>query len=185
MSLFFVCFLTGLGILLFNLIFGSISDFFSIDLDFDLGLDGHGGAHQAHGILGFLSPSTISGFLVAFGGIGYFFEERQMPMWLIWISALIAGYIAAFALVKLMTFLKRHENGAAISIDNVVGLPAVVVSPILEGGAYGAIRYSVNGNTFSAPAVSFDGQPIVAGTSVAIVSIKDHLHYVSPLESEA
>lgn len=180
MNVFFVCFLTGLGILLFNLVFGSISDFFSVDLDFDF--DGQGFNHHTHGILGFLSPSTLSGFLVAFGGVGYFFGEKKIAMWLVWLIAIASGFIAGYALVKLMRFLKRHENGDAISLENVVGTPAVVVSPILENGAYGAIRYSINGNTFSAPAVSFDGKPIVAGTSVAIVSIKNHLHYVSPLE---
>lgn len=181
MSLFMICFVTGLGILLFNLIFGSISDFFSLDFDIDLGLDGSD--HMAHGILGFLSPSSISAFLISFGGMGVFFEAIQLAIWLIWLLSIIAGFIAAYALYSLMRFLKRHENGAAVQSEEMVGKPALVCGAILESG-YGAIRYSLNGHTFTSPAVSFDGNAIPAGTSVAIVSIKDHLFLVSPLESE-
>lgn len=181
MNLFMICFVTGLGILLFNLIFGSISDFFSFDFDFDLDLDGTD--HLAHGILGFLSPSSISAFLISFGGMGLFFETLQMITWLVWLLAILSGWIGAYALFSLMRFLKRHENGAAVENQALVGKPAMVSGAILESG-YGAIRYSVNGNTFTSPAVSYDGSAIPAGTSVAIVSIKDHLFLVSPLESE-
>lgn len=183
MDLFLICFVTGLGILLFNIIFGSISDFFSIDLDFDLGFDGHTGDHMAHGILGFLSPSSLSGFLIAFGGMGYFFRAIHMSFWLIYLLAIVSGFIASYLLVLLMKFLKKHENGAASTLEDAVGLPALVVGPILEGG-YGSIRYTINGNTFSSPAVSYDGKPIVSGTEVAIVSIKHHLYVVSPLDLE-
>lgn len=181
MGLFMICFVTGLGMLLFNIIFGSISDFFSLDFDFDLGLDGSD--HMAHGILGFLSPSTIAAFLISFGGMGLFFEALLMAIWLIWVLAIVSGLIAAYALYSLLRFLKRHENGAAVEQENLIGKPALVCGAILESG-YGAIRYSLNGHTFTSPAVSFDGNAIPAGTSVAIVSIKDHLFLVSPLESE-
>lgn len=179
MDLFLICFVTGLGILLFNLIFGSISDFFSIDLDLDLGTDGH----MAHGILGFLSPSNLSGFLIAFGGMGYFFKGIHLAFWMVWTGAIISGLVSAYLLVQLMRFLKRHENGRATISEDIIGLPALVVSPVLKEG-YGSIRYSVNGNTFSSPAVSYDGSPIASGVEVAIVSIKGHLYVVSPLELE-
>lgn len=179
MDLFLICFVTGLGILLFNLIFGSISDFFSIDLDFDLDLD----HHMGHGFLGFLSPSNLSGFLIAFGGMGYFFRAIHMSLWVVWLGAIVSGMVSGYLLYKLMRFLKKHENGGAKEQSDMVGLPALVVSPIL-GQGYGSIRYSINGNTFSSPAVSYDGNPIASGVEVAIVSIQGHLYVVSPLELE-
>lgn len=179
MSLFGICFLTGLGILLFNLIFGSISDFFSIDLDFDLGDTGH----SVHGILGFLSPSTLSGFLVAFGGIGYFLEKLQVSLFLIWLIATLSGVIAGWALWQLMRFLKRHENGAAPEREDLVGLPAEVVGAIPLNG-FGSIRYACNGNRYSAPAVSYDGVAVPQGAQVAIIAIKDHVFYVSEINLE-
>lgn len=180
MSIFGICFLTGLGILLFNLIFGSISDFFSMDLDWSFH-DVQG--DLAHGFLGFVSPSTLSGFLIAFGGMGYFFEKLHFNPFLIWLIAIVSGVIAGWALFQLVRFLRHHENGAAPEMDDIVGLPATVVGAIQKDG-FGSIRYVYNGSSFSSPAVSYDGVYIPQGEQVAIVAIKDHVFYVSELNLE-
>lgn len=180
MSLFLICFVTGLAILLFNLIFGSLSDFFSIDLDLDFDLP-HG--HMAHGILGFLSPSTLAGFLIAFGGIGYFFERLAMPIWLIWVVAILSGVIAGWLLWSLIRFLKRSENGGAVTEDDLIGISAEVVSAILPG-EFGSIRYVVKGHQFSAPAVDYDGKGIRQGALVAVVDIRGKVFYVSEINLE-
>lgn len=179
MSLFGICFLTGLAILLFNLIFGSLSDFFSIDLDLDLDGDGSFG----HGLLGFLSPSTLSGFLIAFGGIGFYLEKLSVSPLIMWLASIVSGALAGFALWKLMRFLKQHENGAAPEKEDLVGLPAEVVGAIPADG-FGSIRYAYNGNRYSAPAVSYDGTRIPQGSQVAIISIKQHVFYVSEINLE-
>lgn len=182
MNIFLICFLTGFGILLFNLIFGSLSDFFSIDLDLDF--DTHlQGDHIGHGLLGFLSPSTLSGFLIAFGGMGLFFTYLALPLLIIWPIAILSGGVSGWLLLKLMRVLKKLENGSAADKDDLVGLPAQVVGAIQEGG-YGSIRYVFNGNTFTSPAVSYDGTPISQGTAVAIVAIEKHLYYVSQINLE-
>lgn len=183
MDIFLICFLTGLGILLFNMIFGSLSDFFSVDLDLDFDTNLHGD-HMGHGILGFLSPSTLSGFLVAFGGMGMFFRYLAFPLLLVWPMAIVSGGFAGWLLMKLMRFLKKHENGSAADHEDLVGLPAQVVNAIQEGGGYGSIRYVFNGNTFTSPAVSYDGTAIPQGAAVAIVSIEKHLYYVSEINLE-
>lgn len=182
MNIFMICFLTGLGILLFNLIFGSLSDFFSIDLDLDFDTNFHGD-HGGHGLLGFLSPSTLSGFLIAFGGMGLFFTYLALPLLLVLPFAVLSGIFSGWLLFKLMRFLKKHENGGAADRDDLVGLPAQVVGAIQEGG-YGSIRYTFNGNTFTSPAVSYDGTPIPQGRAVAIVAIEKHLYYVSQINLE-
>ncbi len=182
MNIFLICFLTGLGILLFNIIFGSLSDFFSMDLDLDFDTD-VGGDHLGHGFLAFLSPSTISGFLTAFGGMGMFFTYLALPLLLVWPIAIFSGVISGWLLMKLMRFLKKHENGSVPDDDDIVGLPAQVVNAIQEGG-YGSIRYVFNGNTFTSPAVSYDGAAIPQGSAVAIVSIEKHLYYVSEINLE-
>ncbi len=182
MNIFLICFLTGLGILLFNIIFGGLSDFFSIDLDLDFDTNFHGD-HLAHGVLGFLSPSTLSGFLIAFGGMGYFFSKMAFSLLIVWPVALLSGWVAGWLLMRLMKFLKKHENGSASEQEDMIGLPAQVVNAIAEG-EYGSIRYVLNGNTFTSPAVSYDGTAIPQGASVAIVAIEKHLYYVSEINLE-
>lgn len=180
MTIFGICFVTGLGILLFNLIFGSLSDFFSMDLDLDFDLPD---TNIAHGILGFLSPSTLSGFLIAFGGMGFFFEKLHFNPILIWLLASISGIIAGWALLKLIRFLKHHQNGEAPEDEDLVGLPAEVVNAVLEKG-FGSVKYVYNGNSYSSPAVSYEGTYIPQGAQVAIISIKNHVFYVSQINLE-
>lgn len=175
--MFQLCFITGLAILSLNVILGGVSDFFSIDLDVDFS------DHLPHGVLGLFSPTSIAGFLIAFGGMGWFFERMGVGAVLMWVFAIGSGLGASIMLVKIMTLLKRYENTSAPEQEDLIGRPADVVNAIPASG-FGSIRYTINGNTYSGPAKSYDQVPIAQGTAVAIVELKEHVFYVTSMETE-
>lgn len=175
--MFQLCFVTGLAVLALNVILGGLSDFFSIDLDVDLG------DHLPHGVLGLFSPTSIAGFLIAFGGMGWFFERLGVASILMWSFAIVSGLAAAILLAKIISLLKRFENTSAPEQEELVGRPAEVVNAIPASG-FGSIRYTMNGNSYSGPAKSYDQVPLAQGTAVAIVELKEHVFYVTSMETE-
>ncbi len=179
LTVFQVCFFTGLGLIILSFVLGSIMDVTGIDgldLDFDiLGMD----------LFLPINPTLIMLFSTVFGGVG----------WLLWLSApwhliflVLIAAAAGFLTCALVHFLvikplKNAQNTSAPKLEDLIGLRANVTETIIAGG-FGEIRYVINGNSYSAPAKSTAGDEIKAGSEVAICWIKDHVFYVVPMETK-
>lgn len=174
LTVFQVCFFTGIGLIILSFILGNLLEFFGIDgldLDFDfLGTD----------LYIPISPVLFLLFSTVFGGIGWIIlltVPDILPVFTIIIS-IIAGFVVSLMVDRLVIRpLKKAQNTSAPDTEELIGVRAVISEAIAENG-FGEIRYVVNGNSYTAPAKSTDGSYIESGKDVAICWIKDYVFYV-------
>ncbi|MBC2581300.1 hypothetical protein HGI79_13545 [Clostridium sp. DJ247] len=99
-----------------------------------------------------LKPITIVSFITVFGGIGIIGTSSRLNAIFTFIIAFATGIIVSFILYRLILIpLYKAQNTSAVSQDALIGMKAIVISPILEDG-FGVIAYIVNGNKYNAPA---------------------------------
>lgn len=179
-----VCF--GVG-LLFAIVSAFVSHLFGgHDVPADIGTGGHAEAgFQDTGMPGLspFSPTTITAFLTAFGGLGLIFskiEATRSP----WISAplaLLGALIIAAGVVWLFgTVFHMVDSSSESRVAMLVGMPATVITPIPVNGV-GEIAYVQAGTRYSAPARDERGAPVANGQTVKIVRIVGTQFYVAPI----
>ncbi|NLK27950.1 MAG: hypothetical protein GX306_06360 [Clostridiales bacterium] len=179
LTVFQVCFFTGLGLIVLSFVLGSIMDasgFDGLDLDFEiLSMD----------LFLPINPTLIMLFSTVFGGVGWLLL-LSVP-WVLLFVVLVAGAAAfltcAFVHFLVIKPLKNAQNTSAPTLEELIGLRAKVTETIIAGG-FGEIRYVIHGNSYSAPAKSTSGDEIKAGSEVAICWIKDHVYYVVAMETK-
>ena len=161
-----ILFGVGLGYSVIAFIFGEVLNAADVDADFSAG-----------GTVSPLKPSVIAAFITVFGGsgliLGYF-----MPMQLAIPLAGLLGAGVAYLLYRFVVIpLSKAQNTSTVGIQSLIGHPAKVSVKIPQG-QFGRITYYVNGNTYSAPAKSEDGQEISRNTKVEIVYIEHNTYFV-------
>jgi membrane protein implicated in regulation of membrane protease activity len=152
----------------------------------DVGTGGHAEAgFQDTGMPGLspFSPTTITAFLTAFGGLGLVFskiEATHSP----WISAplaLLGALVIAVAVVWLFGAVFHKVDGSSEShVATLVGMSATIITPIPANGV-GEIAYVQAGSRYSAPARDERGAPVANGQTVKIVRIVGSQFYVAPV----
>lgn len=166
-TMYMVMFGVGLGFLILAVIVGEVAE-----------MDGT--------LFGFLKPSLIAIFLVVMGGLGLILAPRMevLPLITTFIcftaGVFVAGAINRFVIVP----LHKAQNTSAFNIQDTIGTPATVISPIPQGG-YGKIRYNVSGSVITSPAKSEDGAAIKAGEPVSIVYIEKNTYFVRRAEDDS
>ncbi|MDR1914604.1 MAG: hypothetical protein LBQ68_09015 [Clostridiales bacterium] len=94
------------------------------------------------------------------------------------LGSIAVGVTAAFIIYKyIIVWLKSKQNTSAVEMQSFIGGTAKVTERIPQG-RYGKITYYANGNTYSAPAKSEDGNQIERNTEVTIVYIDKNTYYV-------
>lgn len=179
-TLFQVCFYVGIGLIIFSFLFGSLFEAFGIDgldLDFDM-----------FGIDFFLpvSPILYILFSVVFGGVGWILVDsnKLIPNILILIIAFAAGAIVSILLnLIVIKPLKKAQNTSTPNLEDLVGVSAVVTETILENG-FGEISYVINGNSYTSPAKTTNGEMIQMGKAVAICWIEEYVFYVTGIDDK-
>lgn len=147
-----VIFFIGVGYTLFSVIAGDL-----------FGLEMAAGEHP------YLSPTVIATFMAVFGGVGYLIV--QYTSW----SAVLAGGVALLAalgvssLVLFLIVIPLHaaQNGIALSVKEMIGREAQVITPI-ENRRIGEIVYEQGGLRHNAPATTMDESDIPSGCQVRI-----------------
>ncbi len=171
-----VLFFTGLIYAAVTFVLGSLLDFADIDGDFDFEGD------LPISIFFPIKPITVVPFITTFGGLGWIGILREWNIILTNVIAFISAYILAMLLYRFLVIpLKGIETKSEISEKEAIGKRALIISSILENG-YGSIKYSINDNSFTAPAKNIDGEAIKQGEEVLICKIEDSVYYVSKLE---
>lgn len=153
-----------------------------VDTHMDGNLDCSGATHTL--TVSPLKPIVIVSFITVFGGVGTLGSHYKLSPIPLFAISLIAAYLTAFVLYRFVLIpLYRAQNTSAISQEELIGMNATIISPILEEG-FGTISYIVNGSIYNAPAKSVNKEPVPQGEEVKIVEIKDNVFYVQPLEHE-
>ena len=139
-----VCFGVGLLFAIVSAFLGHL--FGGHDVQTDIGTGGHAEAgFQDTGMPGLspFSPTTITAFLTAFGGLGLIFskiEATRSP----WISAPLAtvgALIIAAGVVWLFgTVFHKVDSASESHVATLVGMSATVITPIPANGV-GEIAY--------------------------------------------
>ena len=180
-----VCFGVGLLFALVSAVFGHLFGG-GHDVHVDIGTGGHAEAgFQDTGMPGLspFSPTTISSFITAFGGLGLVFskiEATHSP----WISAplaIVGALIIAAGVVWLFgTVFHKVDSSSESRIATLVGMTATVITPIPPNGV-GEIAYVQSGSRYSAPARDERGAAVANGQTVKIVRIVGSQFYVAPI----
>lgn len=169
-TIFSVCFFVGVGLTLITMIFGHFLDLIDEDgvdlFDFTIGVP--------------TSPIVYMLFSTVFGGTGLIL--LQLTNWkIVWILAFAFGIAILISLTfynLIIVSLRKAQNTSAPDQKDLIGIRAKVVETIPENG-YGEISYVVNGNSFKAPAKSYDGIRIEKNVEVNIYFVQDYVFYVT------
>jgi len=160
-------------------LFGTIHLDSHIDTHIDSHIDSHGSG-PAFTVLP-LKPITIVSFITVFGGIGIMGNHYKLNEVYTFVLAVISGAAVSFILYRYIVIpLYKAQNTSAVSQKTLIGMKAIVISPILENG-FGVISYVVNGSKYNAPAQHINKKSVPQGEEVIIYEIKDTVFYVQPL----
>jgi membrane protein implicated in regulation of membrane protease activity len=178
-----VCFGVGLLFAIVSAFLGHL--FGGHDADVDVGTGGHAEAgFQDTGMPGLspFSPTTITAFITAFGGLGMIFSRIQATEspWVSAPLALLGALIIAAGVVWLFgTVFHKVDASSESRVATLVGMSATVITPIPAGGV-GEIAYVQSGSRYTAPARTEGGTPVANGKTVKIVRIVGTQFYVTP-----
>ena len=184
--IYIVCLGVGLVFTLLSAFFGHV---------FGGGHEGHvdgSGGHAEAGAdssdmpgVSALSPTVISSFITAFGGMGVIFSQFKATSAPI-ISAPLAvlgGLVIAGSVLWLLQGLFSHTQSSSESkVGTLAGLTATIITPIPANGV-GEIAYVQSGSRYTAPARLEDGATSVAnGKLVRITRVVGSQFYVAPTD---
>ncbi|UZW15450.1 NfeD family protein [Clostridium pasteurianum] len=131
-----------------------------------------------------LKPITIVSFITVLGGVGIIGTHYKFNWIAILVISIILGLIVSVLLYRFIVVpLYRAQNTSAVYQEKLIGMTAVVISPILENG-FGTIAYVVNGSKYNAPAQHVGKEEIKQGQEVLIYEIKNNVFYVEPLNDD-
>ena len=182
LKLFQVCFITGTLYTVISFVLGHLLDFAGvdgdIDTDADIGLDG-----DVSGVaVSPLKPITIASFVTVFGGVGMIFIKNGHGVLIALAAAMGIGFAVAFAIYRFIVVpLYKAQNTSAVSQKELIGCLAYAALN-MKGETFGKIRYTVEGNTYSAPAKSIDGASIPTGAPVVVININKNVFYVKQVK---
>lgn len=179
-----VCFGVGLLFAIVSAFLGHL--FGGHDVHTDVGTGGHAEAgFQDTGMPGLspFSPTTITAFITAFGGLGLIFSkiEATKSPWLSAPLALLGALVIAAGVVWLFgTVFHKVDASSESHVGTLVGMSATVITPI-PGDGVGEIAYVQAGSRYTAPARNEGGTPVANGQTVKIVRIVGTQFYVAPI----
>jgi hypothetical protein len=128
-----------------------------------------------------IKPITVVTFLTVFGGIGIIGTKEGINPILLPVMGALAGLFVSFILYRFIVIpLYKAQNTSAVTQDKLIGIKAMVISPIFEDG-FGTIAYEVNGRKCNAPAQHVGKKAVAQGEEVIIYEIKNNVFYVEPL----
>jgi hypothetical protein len=157
-----------------------VSTDMSIEVDSELDLSTSGEAPELP--VSPLKPIVITTFVTVFGGVGMICTINGLSQVAAAVIALASGAAAAFLLYHIIIVpIYRAQNTSAISQKELRGALAKVTLAI-KGSQFGKISYTVNGNTYSAPARSIDSEDIESGIPVVIINIEKNAFYVKRIK---
>jgi membrane protein implicated in regulation of membrane protease activity len=177
-----VCFGVGLVFTIFSALLGHLFGGHELPHS-DIGTGGHAEAgFDETGMPGVapFSPTTISCFVTAMGGLGMIFSSIG-PTKSIWISAplsILGGLLIAAGVFWLFeTIFGKLQSSSESRVGKLLGQAATIITPIPPNGV-GEIAYVYAGTRYTAPAREQTGVAVASGQSVKIVRVIGTQFYV-------
>ncbi|SHJ53341.1 NfeD family protein [Tepidibacter formicigenes] len=129
-----------------------------------------------------IKPIIIAIFITIFGGLGVMQTKLGKTALYVFLFSFIIAIIVSFLVNKfIINALKKAQNTSSVSQKKLIGRSAKVIGTIIENG-FGQIKYTINGNTYNAPAKHIEGKKIKSGSEVIIVLIQDNVFYVDAIK---
>jgi membrane protein implicated in regulation of membrane protease activity len=129
------------------------------------------------------SPTTISCFITAMGGLGMIFSTIKATNH-VWISlplSVIGGLaIAAGVFFLFNAIFHSLQSSSESRVASLVGQTATIITPIPANGV-GEIAYVQGGTRYTAPARESDGSAVTSGKAVKIVRVVGTQFYVTAI----
>jgi membrane protein implicated in regulation of membrane protease activity len=190
-----IIFLVGVIYTVVTFLMGSLFSFAHLDGHIDAHTDCDIGGHLDTHIDGAgtsptltvspLKPIVIVSFITVFGGIGMIGTRYGLNSILTLLLALISGRIVSFMLYKFVVVpLYKAQNTSAVFQQSLIGVKALVISPIMEDG-FGVISYVVGGSKHNAPAKHINKEAVAQGEEVTICEIKNNTFFVQSLSEKS
>ncbi len=182
-SLFVICLAVGALLSVAMAVLGATHDLSSLAHH----IGGHhasgsapGGGTLGHALvwgLSWLSPLTLGGFLLLFGGAGLLAGGGDLALAI----AVICGLLGAFAMRALLAALMRASSpGITSTAEGAIGR---IVSAIAPGGT-GEVSYRLEGLDRTVICIAENRTlPIPRGTEVVITRREGGYAYVEPLDA--
>lgn len=177
-----ICFGVGLVFTVFSALLGHLFGGHEAP-HADIGTSGHAEAgFEETGMPGIapFSPTTISCFVTAMGGLGMLFSSIEATK-SFWISAplsIFGGLIIAAGVFWLFeTVFSKLQSSSESRVGALLGQPATIITPIPVNGV-GEIAYVQAGTRYTAAAREQKGFALASGQSVKIVRIVGTQFYV-------
>ena len=125
-----------------------------------------------------LKPVIIAAFITVFGGVGIILTHKEFPLYATITIALGLGVIISALLYRFVIVpLNKAQNTSTVTQQSLIGhMGKVTLSMSQE--QMGRISYVVNGNIYSAPAKSYQGEQLQIGDQVIITDIHQNIFYV-------
>ena len=161
--MYFILLGVGAGFILISLLVGEFADV------------------EGSAFFSFLRPTLVAVFMVVCGGIGLMLTPRFAQFGgggIVFVASVLGGLFVAGLINRFVIIpLHRAQNTSAYNIQDTIGKPAKIISPIPQGG-YGKISFSMSGSVVTSPAKSEDGNPIPCGENVEIIYIEKNTYFV-------
>ncbi|MCL2677465.1 MAG: hypothetical protein FWE85_00245 [Clostridiales bacterium] len=183
--IFKILLITGLAVPLLSLVLSLFSDileglFDLLDLDLDFGLQ-LGGMQIS---LLPASPTVWCAMFVVTGALGMALESGgALPVWLIWLIALPAGYITSLIINKFIYLPMKRAKSLAQSVSEFLGMTVEVNEPISAGGVGSVVAHSKSG-IISYAASSVDGKALPQGSKAMVIRFEGGRLWVEGLSPE-
>jgi membrane protein implicated in regulation of membrane protease activity len=182
----FLIYLFCLGVgLVFTLVSAALGHLFGGHEGHLEGSSGHAEAgvdgSDMPGISAF-SPTIISSFVTAFGGLGIIFSQigaTRNPILSAPLAVLGGLLIAGVLLWLLRQLFRRTQSSSEGKVSTVIGQIATIITPIPAGGV-GEIAYVQAGTRYTAPAREQTGAAVPTGKAVHITRVVGSQFYVTP-----
>jgi membrane protein implicated in regulation of membrane protease activity len=181
LTIYLICFWVGLILTLAISLFGGHGGSHSFHVEVDM--DGPANHVQGHGHSVF-NLSTILAFLTGFGGTGYLLlKTKGYSGLLILLIAIVVGFLIALALfIFLSKVLLRDENVMKEADYQIAGtLGTITVSAASNG--IGEMKYILEGTTRSLGVKQQNGEPLLKGTKVVVLSVDKGIAIVTAFEN--
>lgn len=170
-----ICFLSGTAYTVISFLLGQLFDF--ADLDGDVDFDG-----DVTGVtISPLKPIIIVAFTTVFGGIGIISMKAGLAAVIALLISAASGLFTAYIIYRFVVVpLYKAQNTSSPSQAELLGQRARMKLGTKDG-SFGRVSYTLNGNTYTAPAKSLDGKEINPGEDVIIVEIRKNIFFVDKL----
>jgi len=140
-----------------------------------------------HGVgeaINFLHPTLVLSFITFFSASGYIFElvTSLSSALIIAISAIIALILDTLLNLFVLIPLSSAEESLAYTEESLKGRIGKTIISIPQDG-FGEVVIESKSGTIAKPAASVKNIPIVEGTQVLVIEVKDGVLYVVSYEN--